>query len=112
MSAVRLTRGDTWARVWTFKIKGTQQLIDLTGATARLHIRDNAKALVYAASTANGDIVIEGAAGRVVLTVAASITATWLPGNYKYDIEVTHSDGTVKTYEDMVLAVLQDQSHA
>ena len=110
MSAVRLTRGDTWSRVWALKIKGTQQFIDLTGATARLHIRDNAKALVYAASTANGNIVIEGAAGRLVLTVAASITAAWLPGNYKYDLEVTHPDGTVKTYEATVLAVLEDQS--
>ncbi|MGZ8181453.1 MAG: hypothetical protein ACXWT1_05810 [Methylobacter sp.] len=111
MSAVRLNRGDTWQRTWLIKVKATQQPIDLTGATVRSHVRDNAKALVYAASTANGDIVVDGVAGKLSLTVAASVTATWTPGTYKFDIEVTYPDTTVKTYESSVLAILEDQSH-
>lgn len=111
MSAVKLIRGDTWQRVWVLKNKATQQPIDLTGIAVRLHVRDNAKSLVYAALTANGDIVVDGAAGKLSLTVAASVTATWTPGTYKFDIEVTYPDGTVRTYEPNVLAVLEDQTH-
>ena len=111
MSAVRLTRGDTWQRVWTLKSKVTKQPVPLSGVTARLHVRDNAKALLYAASTVNGDIVVDSVAGRLSLTVAASVTATWTPGNYKFDLELTYPDGTVKTYESNVLAVLEDQTH-
>jgi hypothetical protein len=111
MAAVKLYRGDTWQRVWVLKAKVTQQAIDLSGATARMHVRDNAKTLIYAASTVNGAIVLDGAAGRVSLTVAASVTAAWAVGTYKFDLELTYPDGAVKTYEANALAVLEDQSH-
>jgi len=110
MSAARLFRGDTWTRAWALK-NPAKQPIDLTGATARLHLRSQAKALVYAATTANGCIVVEGVMGRLALTVAASITATWAPGTYKFDLEITYPNGTVTTYESSALAVLEDQTH-
>ncbi len=111
MSAAKLTRGDTWQRVWVLKNKATLQPIDLTGVTVRLHVRNNAKALIHAASTMNGDIVVDGVAGKLSLTVAASVTAAWTPGTYKFDVEVTYTDGTVRTYESTALAVLEDQTH-
>jgi hypothetical protein len=110
MTAPRIYRGDTWLRAWTLK-DPAKRPIDLTGATARLHVRNNTKALVYAASTSNGDIVLDGAAGKLTLTLAAAETATWAPGTYKFDLEVTHADGTVKTYESSALVVLEDQTH-
>jgi hypothetical protein len=110
MNAAKLYRGDTWSRVWVLK-NPVKQPIDLSGATARLHVRNNAKALIYAASTVNWDIVVDGTAGKLTLTVAAAETAAWAPGTYKFDLEVTHADGTVKTYESSALAVLEDQTH-
>jgi len=74
-------------------------------------VRNNAKSLIYAASTANGDIVVEPLSGALALTVAAASTATWAAGSYRFDLEVTYPDGVVATYESNVVAVMEDQSY-
>lgn len=71
--------------------------INLTGYTARMHVR----ATVESASTIleltnqNGRITLGGAAGTVSLNVAANVTANLTPGLYVYDLEVVSGGGEV-----------------
>jgi hypothetical protein len=71
--------------------------IDLTGFTAEMQIRSNIQSatVLYTASTANGDIVLGGIDGTVVLTIAATDTAAfdWTRG--VYDMNLTSSGGVV-----------------
>lgn len=105
-----LTRGDTLTRLWRLK-DSAGVAIDLTGATARLQLRDSRMNKIAEASTATDEIVINGAAGVITLTIAASITREFQVGRYKFDLEVTDSNGNVKTYESGVLSVLADVSY-
>lgn len=107
ISPVSLYRGDTWSRVWSPKDPSGVP-IDLTGATARLHLRDKVGALVLEASTANGRLVI--APGTITLEVAFA-DMELPPGTYRFDLEVTYASGRRRTYEVNVLVVLEDVSH-
>lgn len=104
--AVRLVRGDTWTRAWELR-DANDAPIDLTGATARLQVRDDADAVVIAASTADGRLTITPGAGRIDMRVPYAATAI-APGGYRFDLEVTHADGTRRTYEQDTLVVLAD----
>lgn len=106
---VSVYRGDTWKRSWTFK-DAQQALIPLTGATARLFVRDSQGAVVITASSQNGELVIRGTEGTIVMTVPASAMAL-APGRYEFDLEVTFADGTVATYDRSTLTVLEDVTH-
>lgn len=68
--------------------------VDLSGYAAALTIRDG-QDVVIAMTTANGRIVLGGAAGTVTLTVAAEDTAALTPGTADYDLLLTSSGGTV-----------------
>lgn len=75
-----------------------QPPVDLTGATARMQIRDKpGGALLLELSTAAGGLAITGA-GTIERTLSAAITAaiTWCDA--VYDLEVTYPDGTVHRY--------------
>lgn len=50
--AVKLYAGDTWTRAWELR-DAAGSPIDLTGASARLQVRDAAGAVVITASTAD-----------------------------------------------------------
>jgi DNA-binding IclR family transcriptional regulator len=104
--AVRLVRGDTWTRAWELR-DAAGAPIDLTGATARLQVRDDADAVLIAASTSDGRITVTATAGRIDMKVPYSATAL-APGSYRFDLEVTHADGTRRTYEQDTLVVLAD----
>ena len=45
MAAVKVFRGDTWERAWILR-RADGSALDLTGARARLHVRDATGALV------------------------------------------------------------------
>lgn len=107
--AVKLIRGDTWTRAWELK-DATGNPIDLTGATARLHVRDGAGALVISAATGDGRLVITPADGRIDLVVPYSDTGI-APGAYRFDIEVTLPSGQRRTWEQGQLVVLEDVTH-
>jgi hypothetical protein len=62
--AVKLYRGDTWKRAWELR-DAANNPIDLTGASARLQVRDQAGNVVVSASTTDGRITITPAAGRI-----------------------------------------------
>lgn len=110
MTIVRLFRGDTWTRTWILADSAGKP-VNLAGATARLHVRDPAGALVMSASTADGRIVIQPAEGRLDLAMPKEATAALAPGLYGWDLEVTHGDGRRHTYEHGSLRVLVDVSH-
>jgi len=105
---VRLYRGDTWGRSWILK-QSSGAPVNLAGATARLHVRNDAGALLIQASTADGRITIVPDEGRINMSVPYAATGL-APGSYRYDIEVTYSDGTRQTIEQSTLIVLEDMS--
>lgn len=75
-----------------------QSPVDLTGATARMQIRDKlGGTLLLELSTVNGGLAITGP-GTIERTLSATDSAgiTWLGG--VYDLEVTYADGTVHRY--------------
>jgi len=105
--AAELIRGDTWLRQW--QVKDAQGvIIDLTGASARLYVRDAKLLKISEASTATGEIIIDGAAGLITLRIDAEVTRLYPIGKHKFDLEVTDSNSIVKTYETETLHVLAD----
>ena len=106
--AVKLYRGDTWLRSWRLR-QSNGAPVNLTAAAARLHVRDAYGALVMAASTADGRLVIAPLEGRIDLTMPYAATGV-APGSYRFDLEVTHADGTRQTVEQAPLVVLEDMS--
>ena len=106
--AVKLYRGDTWTRAWELT-DAAGNAIDLTGAAARLHVRDAAGAVVIDASTADGRLTLTPASGRIDLLVPHAATGI-APGSYRFDLEVTHAGGLRRTYEQDTLVILEDMS--
>jgi hypothetical protein len=106
--AVKLYRGDTWTRAWELK-DAAGNPIDLTGASARVQVRDAAGAVVISASTADGRLTLTPASGRIDMLVPYSATGL-APGSYRFDLEVTHASGLRRTYEQETLVVLEDVS--
>jgi len=106
--AVKLYRGDTWARSWRV-LQPEGAPVDLADAAARLQVRDAAGALVMAASTADGRLSIASAEGRIDLVMPYAATNV-APGSYRFDLELTYADGTRKTVEQAALVVLEDVS--
>lgn len=108
MASVKVFRGDTWKRAWVLKDDGDNP-VDLSGVSARLHVRDQAGAKVAEASTADGRLVVQPAQGRVDMTVPAAAMAL-APGAYRFDLEITTAGGDVHTLEQSTLVVLEDMS--
>lgn len=71
--------------------------INLTGYTARMHVRTaaNAASTILELTTENSRIALGGTAGTVSLTVAANVTTSLTPGLYVYDLEVVSGGGEV-----------------
>lgn len=85
-----------------------QPPVDLTGATARMQIRDNPGGLLLVElSTENGGLVIAGA-GTIErhITAAATAAFTWTAG--VYDLEVSYADGTVHRYFEGAVTVIPE----
>lgn len=71
--------------------------INLTGYTARMHVRPAADSstVILELTTSNGRISLGGVAGTVSLNAAANVTANLTPGLYVYDLEVVSGGGEV-----------------
>jgi hypothetical protein len=110
LSATRLYRGDTWRRAWALQDEAGQP-IALHGASARLHLRDSAGALVLSASTADARLSLDAARGRIDMHVEHTATETLAPGSYRFALEVTHAGAVRVTYEVGTLTVLEDVTH-
>ena len=108
MNQVKLIRGDTWIRTWVLK-DSSGVPVDLSGASARLMVRDsNTGAVKIAASTDNGLLTIISTEGRIALIVPYTQTETLTPGKYKFDLEVTYANNIRRTIEQSILRVVED----
>ena len=91
-------QGATWAQIFTCE-DSAGELVDLTGWTARLQVRDSysSEIKLLDLTTENGGITLGGAAGTVSVvasaTVMAAITVPDIPGapptrSCVYDLEL------------------------
>lgn len=99
-------QGATFAKTVTWK-DGEGDPVNLTGFTARMHIRESYAAsdtAVTPLTTENGGITLGGAAGTIALLIPASAMALLdipdVPGtppkkNYVYDLELISAGGVV-----------------
>jgi hypothetical protein len=73
--------------------------IDLTGFTARMHMRDTLEATTpfLTLTTENGGITLGGAAGTVDLLASAAATSAISATSGVYDLELVAGDGVTVT---------------
>lgn len=109
MATIKLYRGDTWRHTWLLSDE-REAPIDLTGATARLQVRDGYDTAVITATVANDRLVIDPAAGRIDLDVHYAITEALTPGSYRWDLEITTADDRRLTIDGGALVVLPDMT--
>lgn len=89
--AIRIKRGDTWIQVFQWR-QGTTP-VNLTGCTASLQVRKKSapagSEAVLTATTATGELKIDGPDGNIQLRVNAPTMRLMSPGTYDVDLEVT-----------------------
>lgn len=86
-----IPQGATYGHKFLYKNESDDSVIDLTGYTARLHIREKvtSTSTLYEASTDTDDgITITGALGEVYLEIPAATTAAWTFTKAVYDLEI------------------------
>lgn len=96
--SLKIYQGATFRDQITWRAGAPASPVDLTGATARMQARTriDSPAPLIELTTANGGVVLGGAAGTVTLFLSATQTAaiTWTGG--VYDLEVTFPSGDVR----------------
>ena len=102
-------KGDTFDKI-TFTIKENKVVVPLTGALIKMDFRKNTNTGTLQQSFIIGDglTVIDAAGG--VFELNAFIN-DWNTDMYFYDMEITFSDGVVRTYAKGRLSVNQDISN-
>jgi hypothetical protein len=95
---ITFTQGDTLSRVLTWT-NNAKVPYNLTGYTARMQVREAVASqdFLLELTTENSRIVLGGALGTIALTVASSVTAQLLPGQYVYDLELVSGGGQKTT---------------
>ena len=86
---IKIDKGSTFNLSLTWKDE-SGALVDLTGYTARMHIRDkvSSASTLLELTTENSGISLGGVAGtiNIIITASASTSATWTSG--VYDLEL------------------------
>lgn len=89
-------KGATFSRsiTWTNSAKRPH---DLTGYTARMHVRStvDAPTTLVMLTTENSRISLGGVAGTINLLISATDTTNFISGKYVYDLEVVSGGGVV-----------------
>lgn len=82
-------QGDTFSLSLVWRDEN-RDLIDLTGYTAAMQVRETVDATDYLLelTTENGGITLGGTAGTIELTVSADDMEAIEAGSYKYDLEM------------------------
>lgn len=87
-------QGATFSHVLTWR-DSSEALVNLTGYTARMQIRNRIGGDTIASlTTENGKISLGGSAGTITLTIAAADTAAITEGGV-YDLELVSGGGIV-----------------
>lgn len=111
---LRIEQGATFRKLIAWKTKETRQPIDLTGCTARMHVRSSIKATtpLLVLTTENNRILLGGADGTITLDLSDEITAgiTWLSA--VYDLEIVFPNGTVRRLVQGSITVSQEVTRA
>ncbi len=94
---IKAKQGATFRRVLTW-LGADNEPIDLTGYTARMHVRTHPDddEFILDLTTENGRIALGGTAGTVTLTVDDATMSDTPAGSYYYDLELV-SPGLVVT---------------
>ena len=102
-------KGDTFDKI-TFTLKEDSVVVDLTGALIKMDFKKNTNTgtLQQSFSIGTGITVISATGGVVELDAFIN---DWDTDMYFYDIEITFSDGVVRTYVKGRLSVNQDISN-
>lgn len=93
---LQIDQGATWCAVLCWKAGSPATPVDLTGCTARMHVRTQTNASdppVRSLATGGQGITLGGVAGTITLELTAADTATLAAGRYVYDLEIVHADG-------------------
>ena len=90
-------QGATYERVVILR-DSAAGLVDLTGATAKMQLRNTATGAVVIKelTTENGGIILGGGTGTISLFISAVDTALIAAGNYVYDILVINGSSVIK----------------
>lgn len=90
-----IEQGATFARLMTYK-DSSGEPFDLTGCTARMHVRDliDSETPVLELTTENGAITLGGTDGTIELILSPAQTSTIVSDGI-YDIEVVYPTGDV-----------------
>lgn len=75
----------------------SEQVIDLTGASARMQARQRmgSSSTLFSLTSGAGDITIDADAGALSIEISAATTAGYSFDPGVYDLEVVYSDGSV-----------------
>lgn len=92
---IAIEQGATWTLNLTYR-DGDNNLVNLTGYTARMHIRPFArsKTLILERSSAESTMILGGALGTLQVKATADETAALPPGSAVYDIELYSPGGS------------------
>ena len=107
---LKIIQGATFRKplVWLAPDKTTP--IDLTGCTARMQVRSEVESatVLLELTTANGGIVIDGPAGKLILHLPPKATTaiSWESG--VWDLEVVHPNGDVTRLVQGTISVLPE----
>lgn len=105
MPTFTLKRGDPWNQSWEWRQGSeTGDPVNLTGATAHLHLRDRANTLVMDCSLY---LTVDGPAGKVSVSVPREQTRLLPVGKLQFDIELSIDEPSTET---MTLRVLEDET--
>jgi len=91
-----IEKGATWRHTLLWRDAGGTA-IDLTGAAARLQIRETAEQAEYLLdlSSDNGGILITPLLGQLELVISAALTGAVVGRSGVYDLEIYHANGEV-----------------
>lgn len=110
MKIIQHIAGDTWRRAWI--IGGSANPIDITGSSARLHVREEkTDELILSAETPDKGLQITAVGGRIDLRFDSEEMQLDPKKTYIFDIEFTDADGVVRTLEQAKLKIIKDYTH-
>lgn len=92
-----IEKGTTWRKVITWTQADGGSPINLTGFTARMHIRENTsdRLTIVELTTENGRISLGGVNGQITLLLSDAITSALDGSRGVYDLELISSGGEV-----------------
>jgi len=89
-----IEQGATFGQTLTLK-DSSNALINLTGFTGAMSLKEKPDASVLSLTTANGRMTMGGNAGTIILTISSTDTGNLTPDDGVFDLEITSGAGVV-----------------